>query len=227
MTSIVVIDTETTGLSHTDGGVVEIAAVRLFWNGKSYDIGPVRDCLVDPERDIPVAASAVHHLTNKDVKGARKLPEALEYLELRTDDVFVAHNVDFDRGFFPEHIQNRPWVCTWKTSQKLITDAPAFGNQVLRYHLGIEVEGGNGRAGQAHSAGYDARTTAGIMAHLLTLATLDELIAITQAPVLLARMPFGKHRGLAFTDVPKDYLAWLKGRPDLDRDLKHTLEHHT
>lgn len=226
MTGIVVVDLETTGFSHTDDRVVEIAAVRLNWNGENYDSDGVRHFVVDPERSIPCVASAVHHLTDADVVDAIKLPEAIERLELKPMDVLVAHNAQFDRGFLPQ-LQDHKWICTWKVAQKLIPDAPAFGNQVLRYHLGLEVYSGHGRNGQPHSAGYDARTTAQLMSYLLTKASIEDMIQITGAPVLLTKVPFGKHRGQAFTDVPKDYLHWLKGRPDLDRDLRHTLEHHT
>ena len=226
MTNIVVIDTETTGLNPEEDRVVEIAAVRLFWNGEFYEVGTTRHCVVDPERSIPASASAVHHLTDEDVLDARKLPEALVYLELRPDDVLVAHNAHFDKGFLPA-LKSHTWVCTWKAAQKVVSDAPSYGNQVLRYHLGLEVSGGAGREGQPHSAGYDARTTAALMVLLLQRTTLTEMIRLTDAPVLLPRMPFGKHRGMSFAEVPKDYLVWLKGRPDLDRDLRHTLEHHT
>jgi exodeoxyribonuclease X len=213
-------------MSHEEDRIVEIAAARLDLGAGGYEISSVLHCLVDPQRSIPPAASAVHHLTDADIVDARSLVEAIDYLEICPNDVLVAHNADFDKGFLPL-LKGHDWICTWKVAQKLLPEAPAYGNQVLRYYLGLNVEGGHGRNGQPHSAGYDARTTALLMAHLLTLAPVDYMIEITKAPVILARMPFGKHRGTAFADVPKDYLMWLKGRPDLDRDLRHTLEHHT
>ena len=226
MKSIVVIDTETTGFSTEEDRVVEIAAVRLELNGEGYAISSVLHCVVDPQRTIPASASAIHHLTDADVVDARTLEEAITYLGIQANDVLVAHNADFDRGFLPA-LKTHEWVCTWKAAQKLLPGAPSFGNQVLRYYLGLNVEGGHGRDGQPHSAGYDARTTALLMAHLLSLSSLEDMMSISKAPVMLARMPFGKHKGQAFAEVPKDYLMWLKGRPDLDRDLRHTLEHHT
>ena len=225
MKSIVVVDTETTGFSTEDDEVVEIAAVRFSWDGEKYVAGECRTCLVDPCRDIPVVSSAVHHLTNKDVEGARKIYEAIEYVGIRKDDIIVAHNATFDSGFLPEFCENR-WICTWKCAQKLIPDAPAYGNQVLRYYLGIEVEGGNGRSGQPHSAGYDARTTAGLLEILLSKASVEELLSISDSPVLLKKMPFGKHKGVEFSKVPADYRRWLRGQSDLDQDLRYTLDHY-
>lgn len=214
-------------MSHEEDRVVEIAAVRVEAIGEEYDISSVRHCVVNPQRPIPAAASAVHHLTNSDVVDARSLNEAIAYMNIAPEDVLVAHNADFDRGFLTA-LKNHDWICSWKCANKLIPGAPSYGNQVLRYHLGLSVEAdARHRGSLPHSAAYDAITTAKIMTHLLTLSSLEDMLDITKAPVMLARMPFGKHRGLAFEEVPKDYLMWLKGRPDLDRDLRHTLEHHT
>lgn len=219
--SILVIDTETTGMDENEDRIVEIAGVRI----RNGEIVYARDSLVNPGRPIPVQASAIHHLTDADVVDARSLDEALDYLGVASDDVLVAHNSGFDSKFLPSLAQHK-WVCTWKCANKLIPDAPAFGNQVLRYYLGLSVDVGNGRDGLPHSAGFDARVTAQLMLHLLALSSIEELIEISSDPVLLKKMPFGKHRGLPFPEVPKDYRVWLRGRPDLDRDLKHTLDHY-
>jgi exodeoxyribonuclease X len=222
---IVVIDAETTGLDPETDRVVEIAAVRLEKVDDVWAVVSEKSCLVDPGRPIPAAASAVHHLTDSDVVDARNLSEAIEYLDLREKDVLVAHNADFDRGMLPG-LATHPWICTWKVANKIIESAPSYSNQVLRYHLGLDVRSGDGRDGQPHSALYDARTTAQLMLHLLTTITAKEMVAITQEPVLLRKLGFGKHRGVEFAEIPKDYLKWLRGRDNLDRDLKHTLDVH-
>ena len=223
--NIVVVDTETTGLDPAEDRVVELGAVRLIWDGEFYKVGPTRHCFVNPGRSIPAASSAVHHITDADVVDALTIGEALKFVRIEDDDVIVAHNADFDKGFLPELAGNE-WVCTWKCANKIYPDAPAFGNQVLRYHLNLEVEGGQGREGMTHSAGYDARTTAALMCELLKQTTLTRMLEITKEPVLLRKVPFGKHRGKSFPEVPADYRKWLLGRPDLDRDLKYTLEYY-
>ena len=222
---IVIIDTETTGLDPEKDRVVEIAAVRLEKTGDEWAIISEKSCLVDPGRPIPAAASAVHHLTDADVVDARNLAEAIEYLEIREKDVLAAHNATFDRSMLPT-LEDHPWICTWKVANKIVTSAPSYSNQVLRYHLGLDVKTGDGREGQPHSALYDAKTTAQLMLHLLTHTTAKEMVEITKEPVLLRTMPFGKHRGVVFAEVPADYRKWLLGRDNLDRDLKYTLEHY-
>ena len=41
----------------------------------------------------------------------------------------------------------------------------------------------------------------------------------------MARMPFGKHKGLKMEEVPLDYLQWLSGT-DLEEDLRYTIEQY-
>ncbi|MDB4303390.1 DUF3820 family protein [Desulfosarcina sp.] len=54
---------------------------------------------------------------------------------------------------------------------------------------------------------------------------VQEMINISNNPVLIARMPFGKHKGMLFSEVPRDYLEWLSGT-ELDEDLAYTVKHH-
>lgn len=221
MRSVLVIDTETTGLDAGTDGVVEIAGVRI----EDGEIVYSRQSVVDPGRPIPAQASAIHHLTDRDVVGARKLDEAISYIGVRQDDVIVAHNADFDRKFLPV-LSTQSWVCTWKCANKIYPDAPSFGNQVLRYFLGLDVDSGNGRDGQPHSAGYDARTTANIFINLLNRITIEEMIEISKLPVLLNKIPFGKYKGMGFTEAPKDYLMWLDRQPHINQDLSYTIKHY-
>jgi exodeoxyribonuclease X len=41
------------------------------------------------------------------------------------------------------------------------------------------------------------------------------MLRISNSPILIARMPFGKHKGMLFKEVPTDYLEWLL-RTELD-----------
>ncbi|MGV7222837.1 MAG: putative quorum-sensing-regulated virulence factor, partial [Nitrospinales bacterium] len=52
---------------------------------------------------------------------------------------------------------------------------------------------------------------------------VQEMIQISSNPVLIARMPYGKHRGELFSEVPRDYLEWLSGT-DLDEDMAYTVK---
>lgn len=220
---ILVIDTETTGLSPETDNVVELAVVQVDLKAKI--IARYGQTLVNPGREIPHVASAIHHIVGRDVLEAPVLGEAAKLLVPDDADAYCAHNATFDRGFLKE-LPERPWVCTWKCANAVWSDAPSYGNQVLRYWLGIDVPVLQGRGAFPHSALYDALTTAQILIKLLEERTLEELVSISERPMLMRKMTFGKHAGLPFAEVPKDYRAWLRRQPNLDEDLKHTLDHY-
>lgn len=52
-----------------------------------------------------------------------------------------------------------------------------------------------------------------------------QMIRISQSPVLVARMPFGKRKGMSFGEVPRDYLEWLS-TTELDGDMVFTVNHY-
>jgi uncharacterized protein (DUF3820 family) len=51
------------------------------------------------------------------------------------------------------------------------------------------------------------------------------MIRISSNPILIARMPFGKHTGVLFSEVPPDYLEWLLDT-ELDKDMDYTAKKH-
>ncbi|MDE2106254.1 MAG: DUF3820 family protein [Patescibacteria group bacterium] len=221
--SILVLDTETTGLSAEEDRVCEIAVVEV--DPRQRTMGQFAQSLVNPGRGIPHQASAVHHLTDSHVEGAPGLEEVLDRLVPAGVEAYCAHNAQFDRGFLIG-LPDRPWVCTWKCAKAVWSEAPSYSNQVLRYWLKLDVPLLTGRGAYPHSALYDALTTAQILLKLLEEKSVEELVEISGRPVLLKKMTFGKHKGTLFSEVPKDYRAWLRRQPDLDDDLKYTLDYH-
>lgn len=101
----VVFDTETTGLSSVNDAIAEIAAVRVEGN----EIVAEYHTMVDPERSMPAAASAVNHITDDMLKGQPKIHEVLPgFLTFVGDSVLVAHNATFDAQFVAQAcIRNR------------------------------------------------------------------------------------------------------------------------
>ncbi|EJY56249.1 DNA polymerase III, epsilon subunit [Alicyclobacillus hesperidum URH17-3-68] len=218
----VVVDTETTGLP-PEGRVVELALVEV---GLDREPQIVYSALVDPGCPILPEASAVHHITDRDVAGKPRLSQiwskVMRYIE---DAILVAHNAEFDRGMLPE--TGRSWVCSKRLAQHLWPDAPRHSNQVLRYWLGIDVE-----VGQPHRALGDAIVTAHVFQRELRAYLeagypddVEALIAFAESPIEMQTMPFGKHRGVPLRDVPLDYLDWaLRNMQDLSPDLRWSIE---
>lgn len=97
---ICVFDTETCGLTPEDG-VCDVAVVR-FRRGEVVD---KFTSLVDPERSIPAEATAVHGISDADVRGKPSLwALAPDLYRVAGGAVPCAYNADFDRDFIRHSI---------------------------------------------------------------------------------------------------------------------------
>ena len=93
---VVVLDTETTGLSSRDNELIEISAARL--SGRA--IVERFDTFVHPGRPIPPEIIELTHITNRDVEHAPTPREAVASLAAFVRGCpIVAHNATFDRTF--------------------------------------------------------------------------------------------------------------------------------
>jgi exodeoxyribonuclease X len=93
----------------------------------------------------------------------------------------------------------------------------------LRYYLGLDLD--EALAMPPHRAGPDTYVTGFILVEALNLASVEDMMAWTNAPSLLPRVNFGKHRGQAWSELPGDYLSWLVNKSDMDVDTKFTAKH--
>jgi DNA polymerase-3 subunit epsilon len=94
----IVLDTETTGLKPADGHrVVELGCVELL---NRIPTGTTFHVYLNPERDMPAEAFAVHGLSAEFLKDKPRFAEvADEFLSFIGDAPIVAHNASFDHGF--------------------------------------------------------------------------------------------------------------------------------
>lgn len=67
-------------------------------------------------------------------------------------------------------------------------------------------------------AGPDAWVTAHLLLELLRITTVEQMIAWSDQPRPMPTLPFGKHRGATWSEVPADYLQWMVGQ-DMDPDV--------
>jgi len=94
----IVLDTETTGLDPRKGDrLVEIGCVELV---NRIPTGREFHAYINPMRDVPAEAEAVHGLSTAFLKD-KPLFEAVaaQLLEFLGDDVVIAHNATFDIAF--------------------------------------------------------------------------------------------------------------------------------
>ena len=216
-----VIDIETTGVA-PPAEIVEFGRVDVIADGPGWRVGQPMARLYRPLRGIPPETMAVHHITEEMVGG--DTPVCTEdKLRLAVwaggdPDVLVAHNCDFERLFISEAVTGSlPWICTYKAALRAWPDAPRHSNQVLRYWRALTLD--EALAMPPHRAAPDALVTAHILGELLTVATVEEMIAWTREPKRLPAIPFGKHRGAAWSEPPTDYLEWVSRQRDMDADI--------
>ena len=93
---VVVLDTETTGLSFVDCQLTEIAAARL----RGREVMETFRTFVNPGMPIPKNIAALTHITDADVADAPTPEEAVANLaEFVGSAPVLAHNATFDRTF--------------------------------------------------------------------------------------------------------------------------------
>lgn len=94
----VVLDTETTGLSPTEGDrLVEIGCLELV---NHLPTGETFHCYVNPEMPMPEGARQVHGLDDAFLAGKPVFAEVVDdFLRFAGDAPLVIHNASFDMGF--------------------------------------------------------------------------------------------------------------------------------
>lgn len=167
--SLVVFDTETTGLSVTEDAIVQLAAVRIL-NGRIIE-GEQMDALVHPGRAIPAASTRIHGITDADVAGAPDINTVgLEFHKFARDAVLVAHNAPFDIGLLRRHEQQIGVTWDHPVLDTVLLSAVVFGTtadhslDALCTRLSIDIP-----ADLRHTALGDARATAEAALKLLLL----------------------------------------------------------
>ena len=107
----VVFDTETTGLDPQKGDrLVEIGCIELV---NRFPSGQVFHRYVNPERDMPAEAFAVHGLSSEFLKDKPRFAQIVDELVAFLGDApLVAHNAMFDLGFINAEFArcNKPLV---------------------------------------------------------------------------------------------------------------------
>ncbi|WP_454735434.1 3'-5' exonuclease [Cupriavidus necator] len=211
-------DTETSGFGD-ESGVCELAFVEL---DEELNILDSQYSLIDPVFPISPSASGVHGIVDADVADALTLPEFFEHIygsQLTGEVILIAHNVPFDRRYLEPHIPNLVGtICTLRLARAYFPEAPDHKLATLKYFLNLD-------SGTSHRADGDVRTTVDLLRHLVEKSgkSLVELSGVTEEPIFVHKLPFGKYRGENIRDVPPDYRRWLRKQKDLDKDLKYTL----
>ncbi len=235
VTSIVVLDTETTDLDPDQGAeICEIGFVSLKLIDDEWIIGPGAWTLIETNAPFAPTARAAHHIAPEecqpgmpDCKPRDVVVSSMKEIEKPGQMLYAAHNAPFDMKFLPE--LSLPAIDTYQCAKHVWPDAPKYGNQVLRYYLGVEPPQDLLAGLAPHRALYDAACTAVILAKMLERHSPEELLRLSTTPILLKTCNFGKHEGKPWSEVPRDYLSWMIRANDMyqnNMDMRYTVDYY-
>lgn len=142
--TIVVLDTETTGLDHKTEKLIEIAACKMV-NG---EVTETFTSLVNPQKPIRYSSFLIHNISEEMVQDAPTIEEVLpKFLEFVGDHTYVAHNAIFDYSFINEAMKavygkrftnNR--VDTFEMYRAVFPDESSHGLSALLKRFGFDPE---------------------------------------------------------------------------------------
>ena len=158
-----IVDIETTGGYAASNGITEIC-IHVFDGEK---VIAMYESLVNPRQPIPSYIQAMTGITDEMVEDAPCFDEiAAAVFDLLNDNVFVAHNVNFDYSFVKSQLEaagfalNSKKLCTVRLSRKIIPGYPSYSLGKLCHSLGIEIT-------DRHRAGGDTAATVRLFQLLL------------------------------------------------------------
>jgi len=138
-----VVDIETTAGNANDGQIIELAAIKI----KNNKIIESYESLVTAT-SIPSKIQEITGITESMLNDAPNLKDVLEEFKIfLEDDVFVAHNIDFDYKFISDSLKKydlgelfNPKLCTIELSKRTF-EAKRYGLKYLKEEFDINVEG--------------------------------------------------------------------------------------
>jgi len=147
-----IIDIETTGNTHKTGKITEIA----IYTHDGFKIIDSYSTLINPECYISDFITRLTGIDNSMVKNAPRFYEvARKIVEMTTDKIFVAHNVNFDYKFIQEEFYQlgydyqRQTMCTVRMGRKYIPGHRSYSLGNICGELGISINGRHRAAGDA------------------------------------------------------------------------------
>lgn len=166
MSRVIVVDTETSGLSVRNGGrVIEIGAVAV----EDGQVVAELSTLINNGAVISYSAFRVHGISEQMLTG-RPTPQEVWpwFLEFAGTSPLVAHNAPFDRAFVQHELHllglpfDNPWHCTVRLSRRKLPRLMNHKLETVYKHL----FGGLPEDVQQHRALDDARMAAQVWMEL-------------------------------------------------------------
>jgi DNA polymerase III subunit epsilon len=217
----VCVDCETTGLDTQKDRIIEVAVIT-FTFGETFE---EYETLVDPKQEIPQVSIEIHHISQEMVEGKPLIQEVLpQVLKLIGRNIIIGHGIQYDIDIITAEAKRHGVPCTISNNQvidtlrlaRLYGDSPSNALERLGIHFNVESEG-------HHRAMNDVRVNIEVFKHLsIKFRNLAAVFKALSKPIMLKKMPLGKHKGRPFRDIPIQYLRWAANK-DFDQDLLFSL----
>jgi len=158
-----IVDIETTGGYASANGITEVA-IHVFDGKKVIE---KFETLINPLQPIPRYIQAFTGITDKMVANAPRFDEVAEKIHsILCENIFIAHNVNFDFSFMKSHLLasgydlNSKKLCTVRLSRKIFPGFSSYSLGNLCHSLDIRIK-------NRHRAGGDAEATVAVFNKLL------------------------------------------------------------
>ncbi len=158
-----IVDIETTGGYAASHGITEIS---VFIHDGAKVVKHF-ETLINPQQSIPKYITALTGIDNRMVEDAPAFDDIAEVLyDLLNENIFVAHNVNFDYSFVKHQLKISGFeltakkLCTVRLGRKIFPGLPSYSLGNLCRSLNIQIE-------NRHRAGGDARATVTLFEHYL------------------------------------------------------------
>ena len=225
----IILDTETHSLN---GLPIEIAyaPIQIQAGKLTLDKSQIFDQLYSiGDEKISYGAMAVHHILEQDIVDQPHF----DTFQLPSETVYIiGHNIDYDIrtiekcGVDSSKIKA---ICTLALARRAWPDAEAHNISALIYMISKGSQRARELLKGAHRADADIILTANILMHIihhLNIQSIEQLYLASEEARIPKSITFGKHKGTAIAELPKDYIQWLLRQDDLDTYLRKALEMH-
>lgn len=177
-TAFVVVDLETTGLTRSADGIIEIGAARV----QSGRVVAEFQQLVNPGVRLPPFITRLTGIDDALLADQPRIAAVWpRFMEFLGDDVIVAHNATFDVGFLNATAcaltggpLRQPSLCTLKLARRVVPELRRRGLDALAAHFGVP-------SSDRHRALGDVRITVEVLFHLLERLAARQVVRLDQA----------------------------------------------
>ena len=235
---LIFLDIETTGIEQND----KVCSIGMILLDDKNNITTNYE-LINEHKKINSKASSINHITNEMLKDKPSFQDSLSINILEKNNnnstTIVGHNINFTLNILKNSgfIFKGDTIDTMRISKHLIEDSESYSLQFLRYDLKLYKDDDKNLKESnldikltAHNAISDALVVKELYEYHLQTENKKMLSILSNQPVLMKKLPFGKYQGSYIEEIyntNRAYLEWMLNTiVDIDEDLRYSIEYY-